>query len=48
MGYDLIVVGGGPAGMVMVEEQTVAEEFGEMLFTHYGISGPVIVSGMGG
>ncbi|NLZ93858.1 MAG: NAD(P)/FAD-dependent oxidoreductase [Firmicutes bacterium] len=27
-----------------VNEQLVAEEFGEMLFTHYGISGPIILT----
>lgn len=27
-----------------VDNRTVAEEFGEMLFTHYGVSGPVILT----
>ncbi len=27
-----------------VNEQLIAEEFGEMLFTHYGISGPIILT----
>jgi predicted Rossmann fold flavoprotein len=29
---------------VLVDGQTVAEEFGEMLFTHYGLSGPIILT----
>lgn len=29
---------------VLHEGQIVAEEFGEMIFTHYGISGPIILS----
>ena len=28
----------------IVDEKTVYEDFGEMLFTHYGLSGPVILS----
>lgn len=28
----------------VVKKRTVAEEFGEMLFTHFGVSGPVILS----
>jgi len=29
---------------VISEGKTVADEFGEMLFTHYGLSGPIILS----
>jgi predicted Rossmann fold flavoprotein len=29
---------------VSVDGKTVAEEFGEMLFTHYGLSGPIILT----
>jgi hypothetical protein len=29
---------------VSVDGKTVASEFGEMLFTHYGLSGPIILS----
>jgi len=29
---------------VVFDGKTVAEEFGEMLFTHYGLSGPIILS----
>ena len=29
---------------VLVENRVVAEEFGEMLFTHYGVSGPIILT----
>ena len=27
-----------------VENKKIYEEFGEMLFTHYGISGPIVLS----
>ena len=31
-------------GMIKVNGKKVAGEFGEMLFTHYGVSGPIILS----
>lgn len=29
---------------IIVDDKKVAEDFGEMLFTHYGVSGPIILS----
>ena len=29
---------------VIIDDKKVAEEFGEMLFTHFGVSGPIILS----
>ena len=29
---------------ILVENKKVADDFGEMLFTHYGVSGPIILS----
>ena len=29
---------------LLLDGQEVAREFGEMLFTHYGVSGPIILT----